>query len=245
MADTYIMEEETARRIAATVAARDPSSPGFAGSGLAEKIGYAPPLCLIPGGTFRDMGKATIGGGAYFAHEIVENYQVSEGKAIFPHAVKYTCTVEVPDGTAVEILLLPGPETTSPPVIRLSFSFYLHNRGTAALAFVGYNRNQPTGTWNSWGIDVAANSSVLSNTWRYWTGFSQSGIRPGLKLEIKGPVASGTEFYVLGAVCDYENPVAMGEIDTVTAALGTNAVLARQPPSAALQDAAGQEQNEC
>ena len=246
MADTYIMEAETARKIAAAVAAREPADPGFTGSGLADKIGYTPPLCLLPGGTFRDMGKVTIGGGAYFIHEVVEKYQVASGFAVFPHAIKYTCAAAVPDGTAVELLMLPGPETDSPPVMRWSFAFYLHNTGSAALSLVGYNRNRPTGAWNKWNISAAGQSSLLSCVWRYWINFDQAAIRPGLKLEIQGPVTAGTEFYILGAVCNYENPVTMGEIDAVAAALGTNtAAKARAVQPAALQDAPGQDSTEC
>lgn len=246
MADTYIMEAETARRIAAAVAARDPSNPGFTGSGLAEKIGYMPMMCLLPGGTFRDMEKVTVGGDTHFTHEIVEYYQISSGNTVFPHAIKYTCTTAVPDGTAVELLMLPGPETDSPPVTRWNFSVYLHNTCSAALALVGYNRNQPTGTWNPWDINVAEKSSVLSITGRYWIDFGLGSIRPGLKLEIKGPVAVGTEFYVLGAICYGEAPATMGEIDAVAAVLGANATAKKRAVQpVALQDAAGQESTEC
>ena len=246
MADTYIMEAETARRIAAAVAARDPSDPSYTGSTLAQKIKAMPPLCLTPGGTFRDMGKITIEGDAYFTHAIVDDYRVASDCAAFPHAIKYTCVKDVPDGTSVELFLLPGPETSSPPVIRWAFSIYLHNTSSSALSFVGYNRNQPTGTWNQWDIIASAQNSTLSSVWRYWTNFSLGSIRPGIKMEIQGPVSAGTEFYVLSAVCDYENPTTMGEIETASAALeADNAAKARTVPPVVLQDAAGQESTEC
>lgn len=246
MADTYIMEAETARRIAAAVAARDPSAPGFTGSGLAEKIAWLPPMSIQEGAPFRDTGKLTIGGSSYFEAEMLENYKPAENSAVFPHSVKYTCKTAVPDGEVIDLLTLPDTAEQSPPCMRWEFTFYLQNLSTAALNLTGYNRHNATANWNSWGISLAANALIPSATWRYWTSLPEGTLRAGMKLAINGPVAAGTQFVVLGASCLIDNPTASGSIDMVAAALGANtAAKARSVQPAALQDAPGQDSTGC
>ena len=246
MDDAYIMEAATAQQVAAAVAARTPDAPSFSGAQLAQKIAWLPPMSIQEGAPFRDTGKLTIGGTNYFDAEILENYKLTENSVVFPHSIKYTCKAAVPDGDTIEILTLPDTETLSPPCVRWEFAFYLQNLSDTDLSLTGYNRNSPTGTWNSWNISLAGNAITPATAWRYWTGMLKNTVRAGMKIAVKGPVSVGMQFVVLGATCIIDDPASIGSIDMVAAALEANTTAkARAGQPAALQDAAGQESTEC
>lgn len=192
----YLIRDSTLAGICDAVRVRNDWDDPVAVTDLKNGIGWLRPVNLLDGGSLTDMSKFTIPQGAWFTFEQVTDLTVVN--TVWPRALKWTCTQQVPEGTYLRILQSISTAPTSMLVTNWTMYVQMYNPAATALNVRWYRQYDPNASQTSGTYSVAAGGTGISTASSAWTKGVASIIRPVIRIDVGGPIEVGQEFYLLG-----------------------------------------------